>query len=165
MRAAQQGHRDAYEQLLHELGDVIERFLRRRLGDAPYLEDHVQECLLALHNARHTYDPRRPFRPWMFTIVRHRSIDLLRRAPPSHVPLPPGLHEEPDRIDDRMDAARALDRLEPREREALQLTKMAGYSMAEAGSRCGISEGAMKVRVHRALKRVRQLVTTGPDAP
>jgi RNA polymerase sigma-70 factor (ECF subfamily) len=158
MRAAQGGDRRAYERLLGELGRVIECFLRSRFGELESLEDCVQESLLALHNARHTYDPERPFRPWMFTIVRHRSIDVLRRAPPAHTAVPAGLCSPEVDVGAQLDSARLLRKLAPREREAVQLTKLAGYSMAEAGSRCGVSESAMKVRVHRALKSLKKLL-------
>ncbi len=78
MRQSQIGDAASYAQLLNELGDVIEAFLRTRFGRAHFVEDCVQESLLALHRARHSYDTGRPFRPWMFAVVRHKTIDVLR---------------------------------------------------------------------------------------
>jgi RNA polymerase sigma-70 factor (ECF subfamily) len=57
----------------------MERYLRRHFGESDFVEDCVQECLLAIHRARATFDPARRFRPWMFAIVRHKAIDMLRR--------------------------------------------------------------------------------------
>ena len=80
MAAAHRGDGQAYETLLTELGDAIQRYIERRFGSLVFIEDCVQECLLAIHAGRHTWDPKRPFRPWVFTIVRNRTIDLLRSA-------------------------------------------------------------------------------------
>ena len=74
---------------------------------------------------------------------------------------PPATASEPASRDEphaALDSARLLKRLAPAERQALWLTKLAGYSMAEAGRQCGVSEGAMKVRVHRALKSLKKLL-------
>ncbi len=74
---AQAGNESDYRQLLKELAIVIQKFLRSRFGDHHFIEDWVQEALIAVHQARHTYDPQRPFRPWLFAIVRHKAIDNL----------------------------------------------------------------------------------------
>jgi RNA polymerase sigma-70 factor (ECF subfamily) len=159
MGMAQAGERDAYELLLSELGDVIEVYLRRRLGAVDCLEDCVQESLLALHRGRNTYDPAKAFRPWMFTIVRHRAIDVLRRLPQSQVALEPELYRAPNTdVSSQHDSAVLLQMLAPKERQAVQLTRLAGYTMAEAGQQCGVSEAAMKVRVHRALRSLKKLL-------
>ncbi|MGH8595084.1 MAG: sigma factor, partial [Gammaproteobacteria bacterium] len=79
MARAQRGDLGDYELLLREIGAAIEIYIRVRFGTIDMLEDCVQECLLAVHAARHTYDPRRLFRPWFFTIVRHKTIDQLRQ--------------------------------------------------------------------------------------
>ena len=76
---AQAGNESDYQQLLTELTDVIYNFLRSRFGNHHFIEDCVQETLIAIHQARHTYDRHRPFRPWLFAIVRHKAIDTLRK--------------------------------------------------------------------------------------
>ena len=58
---------------------MIKAYLLSRFGPLEILDDCVQESLIAIHNARHTYDPNRPIRPWLYTIVRHKTIDMLRR--------------------------------------------------------------------------------------
>ena len=79
MVRAQQGHEAEYRQLLGELAEAVYRYLLSRFGHHHFLEDCVQDILVAVHQARHTYDPQRRFRPWLFAIVRHKAIDTLRR--------------------------------------------------------------------------------------
>lgn len=156
MAAAHRGDAHAYERLLNEVSRAIERYVRRRFGALVFIEDCVQECLLAIHTGRHTYDPRRPFRPWLFAIVRHKTIDMLRRA---YVPQSPsaGAIREPveahaDDPADELAAGELLRQLPPGHRDALELTKIIGYSTSEAAARLGISETALRTRVSRAVR-------------
>src|SRR6266404_5971959 len=71
MECAQRGDREAYRALLTDIASPLLRFLRRRIADPHELEDVYQDTLMALHRARHTYDPSRPFEPWLFAIARH----------------------------------------------------------------------------------------------
>lgn len=167
MAAAHEGDKRLYEQLLRELGDATEQYIRHRFGQLAFIDDCVQECLLAIHVARHTYDPRRRFRPWFFTIVRNKTIDLLRRscyAPRSGDSVP--LSTAPDLAAGTADPAEELaagdilTRLDPSHRDALTLTKIHGYSLAEAAARTGISEAAMKSRVARAIRATAALLQT-----
>jgi RNA polymerase sigma-70 factor, ECF subfamily len=161
MARAVAGDREAYAKLMAELADVVESYLRARFGAlraSDFLEDCVQEALLALHRVRHTWDPGRPFRPWMFAVVRHKVIDLLRRSELRRSELAPAQEpagSEPDPAH-RLDSARLLEALEPGDREALVLTKLEGYSLEEAAARVGVSPAAMKSRVHRAVQRVQK---------
>jgi RNA polymerase sigma-70 factor (ECF subfamily) len=161
MARAQAGDREAYANLMTELADVIDSYVRTRFG-APrasdFVEDCVQEALLAVHRVRHTFDPHRPFRPWMFAVVRHKVIDLLRRSAvrrsePAAEGEPAGRPHDPSW---RLDGARLLEALAPAEREALVLTKLEGCSLEEAAARAGVSVSAMKSRVHRAVQRAQR---------
>jgi RNA polymerase sigma factor (sigma-70 family) len=160
MQQARNGDESSYRQLLESLGDVIERYLRRRFGALDFLEDIVQESLLAIHQARHTYAPDRPFRPWMLAIVRYKAIDLLRkknvRQDLDRVERdPPEQHSLEDGAEALLESEQLFQGIKPSSREALILTKVAGLSNLEAAQRLGVSEAAMKVRVHRALKELR----------
>ena len=57
-----------------------------------------------------------------------------------------------------LDGIRLLDQLNPDQREALTLTKYAGYTVAEAATCCGVSHTAMKVRVFRAMRETRKIL-------
>jgi RNA polymerase sigma-70 factor (ECF subfamily) len=162
MAAAHRGDARAYEQLLSELGSVIEAYLRSRFGPLSIIEDCVQECLLSIHRARHTYDSARPFRPWLFAIVRNRTIDMLRRSAVGERSSNELLHSELASVDHGPEAGviggELLEGLKPELRDALTLTKIFGYSIHEAAKHRGISETAMKSRVSRAIRAAASLL-------
>ena len=162
MAAAQDGDAEAYAALLNEIGPIVMTFLRRRVRDADEVPDLYQEIFLALHRARHTYEPTRPLEPWLFTIASHivdgherrrrsrRAREVLVGAPPdaameSDGPLKPQLEQ-------------ALRRLSPNQRQALALLRVDGLSIAAAARQAGTTSGALKVRAHRAYKILRQLL-------
>ncbi|MGD9604068.1 MAG: sigma-70 family RNA polymerase sigma factor [Gammaproteobacteria bacterium] len=161
MTRAQAGDVADYERLLRELARVIETYIVVRFGRLDVLEDCVQECLVAIHAARHTWDPRRPFRPWLFTLVRHRTIDQLRVRSSwlnaqRDAPLPPD--GESERLLRVVDGVRILARLAPDHREMITLAKYGGLTAAEAAAWLGISESAAKARLHRALGAIQKLL-------
>lgn len=165
MLAAQAGDQAAYAQLLGEINVVVRRYLLRRFAHAEFVDDCVQECLLAVHNARHSYQRGRRFRPWLFTIAKHKAIDQLRSARTRSEHLVPLTDQDAAVADpgasgwDALGAAGELLRqLPPGLREALVLTKLFGYTNAEAAAHCGCSEAAMKVRVFRAVRAARRLL-------
>lgn len=166
MASAQGGHEADYRTLLNEISTVIQRYLCSRFGQHSFVEDCVQESLLAIHQARHTYDSHRAFRPWMFAIVRHKAIDTLRRQQ-SHDSIVVRQRQQALVADGTM-ASSALENeliggqlfnaLSPQYREAIVLTKINGLSTAEAAAKLNITEGTLKVRVHRAIGRLKRLV-------
>src|SRR5690348_18228989 len=79
MAAAQDGDRKAYETLLREALPYIRSVVRSLHGRPERADEVTQDVLLTVHRVRHTYDPARPFRPWLAAIARRRSIDALRR--------------------------------------------------------------------------------------
>lgn len=164
MADAHQGNTESYEQLMTELGAVIENYLLVRLGPVDVLEDIVQECLIAIHRGRHTYQPSRPFRAWLFALVRNKSIDMMRRKQVFNRREETGIDldivgntAQPDHSV-LLDGIRLLDQLNPDQREALTLTKYAGYTVAEAAACCGVSNTAMKVRVFRAMRETKKIL-------
>ena len=167
MSSAQTGCEADYRLLLRELSAAIKYYLLSRIGHQHFLEDCVQESLIAIHQARHTYDPRRRFRPWLFAIVRHKAIDALRRQQSQQQFMQRQRDEllESQQIDQPatepdsdLTGGRLLNSLSPQHREALTLTKLLGLSNAEAAARLHISESAVKVRVHRAIGSLARLM-------
>ncbi len=162
MQLSQQGDTEAYNALLIELDGTIEAYIRANFGNIPTLEDCVQECLLAIHAARHTYDQARLFRPWLFTIVRHKTIDVLRRVRPDEKHASTELPEHVLGSTDMTHAERMMDgkvllqRLKPEQQEAIALTKYAGMTTLEAAKVAGINESALKARLRRSLKALAQ---------
>lgn len=154
MARAQAGDGDAYRALLDDVGPAVLSFLSRRIDDRDDLADAYQDTFLALHRARHTYQPTRPIEPWLFAIARNVAADFgrRRRRRAGHEIMTDNTPEpsvEPDRdVGARLDAV--LRALPNRQREALQLLKFQGLTVAEAAERAGTTPGALKVRAHRA---------------
>lgn len=166
MASAQTGNESDYRQLLKELIVVTQKFLRSRFGNYLFIEDCVQEALIAVHQARHTYDPKRPFRPWLFAIVRNKAIDFLRQQRTrekafDHFQREQEILSQPGRQSisrSEISEGRLLEMLSDQHKEVLVLTKIIGFSVAETAEKLGISESAVKVRVHRAVRKLKQLL-------
>ena len=162
MSLAQQGDEHCYTKLLVELSDVTAAFLYTRFGPIDMLEDCVQECLIAIHAARHTYDTKRLFRPWFFAIVRNRTIDVLRSQKSYKAALEKNIlgHIEGTgtTIEDEINSSMVFSKLAPAFRDVLLLTKVAGFTTSEAAEKLGISESTVRVRVHRGIKETRKIL-------
>jgi len=81
MQAAQAGDAQAYVRLLKEITPRLRQIVRRQrfFVSAEDIEDLVQDILLSLHAVRASYDPQRPFMPWLMAITRNRLVDGARR--------------------------------------------------------------------------------------
>jgi RNA polymerase sigma-70 factor, ECF subfamily len=161
MASAQAGNEVDYRQLLAEISEAVGKYLRARLGGYDFVEDCVQEVLISVHQARHTYDARRAFRPWLFAIVRHKAIDAMRRGQVrSRERLAAGHFCEstvsgPDK---EIASGQLLLGLPEGLQQALVLTKIQGMTSSEAARSLSISESALKVRVHRAMGKLKRLL-------
>lgn len=167
MAHAQDGDRSAYQRLLQEITPYLRSLAARRHRDPSDIEDAVQDILLTVHAIRHTFDPTRPFGPWLVTIAKRRFIDRLRRQGRRRnreTPLTPE-HEtfaEPqanlEETPDRRELEKAIDELSPMQRKAIQLLKLKEMSLREASTASGMSIAALKVNVHRAVKSLRKIL-------
>jgi len=160
MVAAQAGDGQAQARLLTLLAGRLRGFFAKRLsGRAEDVEDLVQEALLAIHVKRATYDPRFDFTPWAYAIARYKLIDHFRRTGGRiNVALDDAgellATENPEEGAVRRDVASLLARLPPRQRALMRDVKLEGYSVEEAAGRAGMSATAVKVSVHRSMKRL-----------
>lgn len=166
MAEAQDGNRASYELVLREIVPFIMALVSRQHGPRDRVEEVVQDVLMTVHRVRHTYDPSRPFKPWLSIVARRRSIDLLRRrARRSALEVSDALAYEtfadPDanramevhaKTEGLGDAIAGLPR---QQREALELLKLQELSLVEASRVSGKSVAALKVNVHRAIKSLR----------
>jgi RNA polymerase sigma-70 factor, ECF subfamily len=162
MRASLAGDAAAHRTLLNQLSANLRAYYKTRLArigrSASEAEDLMQEALMAIHTRRHTYDPAEALTPWIYAIARYKLIDHLRRTRSSIMDLPLEDAEEIMAQDDYVgtesanDLAKLLSELPDKMRRAIQAMKLDGLSVAEAASRCGMSESAVKVNVHRGLK-------------
>ncbi len=169
MQAAQGGDRSAYERLLLAILPVLRRLVSARLGDPAGVEDVVQNVLLSIHRARHTYQPARPFGPWMRTIARNavvdsqrqRSVRVRREEPLSQVEELPDTAPPAPSPELSSPLRRALESLPAGQRQAVELIHLRELSVAEAAEQVGITPGALKVRAHRGYRALRALLS-GP---
>jgi RNA polymerase sigma-70 factor (ECF subfamily) len=165
MRLAQEGDAAAYARLLTAASPLVRRMVSRRWTGSDDAEDVVQDVLLSLHQVRHTYDPDRPFLPWLMAIARNRLADVqrrqVRRAGEVAVDILPETistdetKEPVDRMADAEMLSRALGALPPGQRKAVELLKLKEMSLKEASAASGMSVPALKVSMHRALKALR----------
>ncbi|RYZ12607.1 MAG: sigma-70 family RNA polymerase sigma factor [Comamonadaceae bacterium] len=166
------GDAAAYHQFLQKLSAHLRAFLGKRLFGWPdEVEDLVQECLLAMHNQRHTYQPDQPLTAWVQAIARYKMIDLLRSKSVRealHDPLEDDLavfaESDTDASDARRDLAGLLDTLPDRQRLPIVHVKLQGLSVAETASATGMSESAVKVGIHRGLKALAARIATSKGA-
>lgn len=168
MRAAQQGDAGAYRELLRAITPRIRQFVRRQRGfaGAAEVEDLVQDVLLSVHTVRATYDPSRPFTPWLLAIVRHRLVDGARRyarIARREVLMDdldvtfhePEANEDSGEVEDAAALHEAVRALPEGQRQAIELLKLKELSLKEAAQVSGTSVGALKVATHRAMASLR----------
>jgi RNA polymerase sigma factor (sigma-70 family) len=166
MAAAQVGDANAYRTLLGELAAWLRRYYASRLPPA-MSEDAVQDVLLAIHEKRHTYDPARPFGPWLAAIARYKWIDRLRSLKAEAAePLDEniGVSDHGDTVIAGSTFQQLLAELKPPQAEAIRLVKLEGYSVEEASRATGQSVSLIKVNIHRGLKRLAAIVGATDDA-
>ena len=166
MAAAQAGHGGAYRRLLDEVRSWLLRYYARRLPPGA-VDDAVQDALIAIHEKRHTYDPKRPFRPWLSAVARYKWVDRLRSMSRTATePLPDDLatgdHESA--ITSAAVLAQLMAELKPAQRDAIRLVKIEGYSVDEAAAQTGQSCSLIKVNIHRGLARLTAIIQRQADA-
>jgi len=173
MARAQSGDREAYRRLLIDIAPYLSSLARRHHRDPGDVQDTVQDVLLTVHAIRHTYDPHRPFGPWLVAIAKRRIIDRLRsqgRTRAREVAL--NLEHEtfcaPEANLGGADWNKrvlgdAIASLPPGQREAVRLLKLQEMSLQQAAAASGMSVAALKVAMHRALKNLRKILTQSSD--
>jgi RNA polymerase sigma-70 factor, ECF subfamily len=141
-------------------------FTHHRLGPED-VEDVVQETLLALHLKRHTWDERQQLLPWVHAIARNKVIDnLRRRGRGTHLPLDDVSEWLPDdrhpTETNNVDAEKVVAKLKGRDREIVLAISLEGESARQVAQRLGMSEGAVRVALHRALQSLAKAFRAEP---
>lgn len=166
----------AFDTLYDELAPRLFRFAVRQLQSRAAAEDVVQQALLQIHCARDHFTRGAAVLPWAYAILRRLVIDLRRRRgredlradlsqeaeePSGAVAPDEALHRK------RSEAALRQDllRLPPAHREAFELLKIEGLSVAESAEVLGITHGMVKIRAHRATVALRAAHLARERAP
>ena len=175
MAQAQAGDRDAYRRLLTEITPYLRALAQRQHRDSRDVEDSVQDILLTIHSIRHTYDPARPFKPWLVAIGRRRIIDRVRvnargRLRETELTQEHETFSEPatnmhEVQSDSRRLRQAMESLPAGQREAIRLLKLEEKSLKEASAESGMSIAALKVSVHRAVKALRTMLEGKDEKP
>ncbi len=168
MVAAMDGDAAAYHALLAALTPHLRTYYARRLPRSADAEDLVQETLIAIHTKRATYDTAQPFTVWLHAIARYKLIDHFRRSGirrtlPLEVAETVMAEENTTAAEAARDIERLLQHLPENKRALIRAMKIEGLSAAETAERTGLSESAVKVGVHRALKALAKLI--GGEGP
>ncbi len=155
------GDERVYRRLLEDIGRSVRAmargaFARARMGDAD-VEDAVQETLLAIHLKRHTWDSSQKLAPWVNAIARHKIIDSMRRRGARRAEpiedfedfLSAPEEEDPHALSD---ARKLIETLAPRQRDIVHSISLEGQSIAATAARLSMTEVAVRVALHRALK-------------
>ncbi len=172
MARAQDGDNTAYRRLLTEIAPYLRSLARRYHREGSDVEDSLQDILLCVHSIRHTYDPERPFKPWLVAIGKRRIIDRLRvqrrhRARETELGeehetfAAPETNTQQAQSEAGSEAAMlraAIGRLPEGQRQAVTLLKLQEMSLKEAADASGMSIAALKVATHRAVKSLRSLM-------
>lgn len=174
LKAANAGDSRAYAQFLRAVTPVIRGIVRARGHSfaADQHEDIVQDILLGLHRKRHTWRQDHPVRPWVYAIARHKIIDAFRRRGlVVHLPIDDFaevLEAAPDMNtltarDERREVDRLIDTLDARSAEIVRAVALREESHAEVSARFGLTEGNLRVTLHRAMKRLVALGRGGEE--
>lgn len=145
-----------YGEFLQAVSAILRRAITRKLPSAD-LEDVLQEILISVHKARHTYDGERPLMPWLSAIAQFRVNDHLRKL--YGAAAWERLDIAVDVTETASDSEYMDDLLNPvgeRDRQILTLMHIEGHTAKETGRRLGMSESAVKVAAHRAIKKIRE---------
>ena len=160
---AQAGDGPAYREFLDRAGDYVRQLVARRLKPAQTVDDVVQEVLLSLHSARHTYLPGKPVVPWIRAIAQRRVFDYLRKwmRHSGHK------REQTIVVDDFLEMSAAAEAtsglmardavasLSEQQRDVFELVKLDGLSTRDVSERLGMSEASVRVSAHRAYEKIK----------
>jgi RNA polymerase sigma-70 factor (ECF subfamily) len=162
MRAGLAGDMRAYRELLEAIAPHVRAIVRRGLSGNADVEDVVQEVLLAIHLKRHTWMTDQPFTPWLNAITRHKVIDTLRRrGRRGELPIE-GLEEvlpapAAEEGTSHNELERLVGRLDGRSHDIVSAISLEGKSISDVAAKLSMSEGAVRVALHRGLKKLASL--------
>ncbi|HEX7899466.1 MAG TPA: sigma-70 family RNA polymerase sigma factor [Planctomycetota bacterium] len=158
--------RDEAERLLEACGPGLRAMAQSWLGISADAEDVVQETFLKALANLGTYRPVAPFEHWVFTIaanvIRAQGRRDRRPLPAPEVEAPPSPDDALDRAEDLVRIARAVESLDPLYRAPFLLRLRHGFEPAKIAELLGLPVEHVRVRLHRAIRKIRDLVRSRP---
>ncbi len=164
MQQSLAGDQAAYAVLLKETSRLLRPFLAKRLSYTNEVDDLLQEILISIHKARHTYDGNRPYKPWVYAIARFRLQDHLRahysdllRHAVDLSDLEEFLHEDVTESAISYESiSKEVQKLPHKQASILQMMHQEGFTAKQVAEKIGMKESAVKVAAHRAYKVLRK---------
>jgi len=151
----------AYAQFLQRITPFVRRMVAIQCA-ASEVDDVVQEILISIHKARHTYDGQRPIKPWLISITKFRIADHLRKHYVQRRDKTVDIDELEDFLADVTQSGidnesidELLEGVPENQKRILRLMHVEGYTAREVGAQMDMKESAVKVAAHRALKKIR----------
>lgn len=166
MKLSLSGDKRAYAVLLQETARLLRPFLARRLYSGSEVDDLLQEILISIHKARHTYDGERPYKPWAYAIAKFRLQDHLRAHYADHLRHAVELSEVENDLQEPVtksdisyeSISGEIEKLPPKQAAILRMMHQEGYTAKEVAEKIGMKESAVKVAAHRAYKILRKIL-------
>ncbi|MHB1291190.1 MAG: sigma-70 family RNA polymerase sigma factor [Sulfuricella sp.] len=166
MKLSLGGDQRAYAALLQETARFLRPFLAKRLNFGTEVDDLLQEILLSIHKARHTYDGNRPYKPWVYAIAKFRLQDHLRAHYADHLRHAVDLSEVENDLQEPVtksdityeSISGEVRKLPPKQAAILRMMHQEGYTAKEVAEKIGMRESAVKVAAHRAYKILRKVL-------
>lgn len=167
MRRIQAGDIRAFEALYDRHSASALGLARCICGTTHRAEEALQEGFLAVWRSRNTYDPARGnARAWLLTVIRHRSIDAMRRgghddglreseAALDYLPAPGSIADDMERHDEADQLRACLGELPALQREVIALAYFGGLTHTEIAARLRLPSGTVKGRLRLGLQKIR----------
>jgi RNA polymerase sigma-70 factor, ECF subfamily len=167
MTLALGGDKRAYAKILSQSAQMLRPYLSKRISNKNVIEDVIQEILLSIHKARHTYDGKRPYLPWLYAIARYRLQDYLRAHYKDHVYHASELTETENNVADNVTESEfsyesikeEIKKLPEKQANILHLMHAEGFTAKEVAQKMSMSESAVKVSAHRAYKILKETLS------
>jgi RNA polymerase sigma-70 factor (ECF subfamily) len=167
-----EGDGEAFEMLVNRFQPGVLSLAWGMLGNREEAEDAAQEAFVRAFKNLGDFDRGRSFRPWLYAIAVHGCLDRLKKSrlerrfrhDPALSPASGSAAGAERRIENSEVLDPLLGRLRPKERSALFLSVVEGYTSAEVASVLGCSEGSARVRIHVAKRKIRDWLKRNPHA-
>jgi len=168
MEAYVDGDQAAFRSLFERYAPILLRLTRRHLRDEELAGEIVQQTFFRLHGARNDFRAGSKLRPWIMTIAMNlvrehwrrtkrrkmTSLEVDTQAAPQADFMPMELRQRSELLH------MALEKLPTSQREVVELHWFQERPYAEVASIVGTSEGAVRVRAHRAYATLKQLLVS-----